>query len=66
VLLRGGGRLDVFPPADIGVSGRLGRMPSSASSFERVLERFGDRRGYVYFCLLGGALFERGLIHAAP
>ena len=66
VLLRGLGRLDVFPPADVGVLRRLGRMPSSASSFERVLERFDDLRGYIYFCLLGGALLERGLIHAAP
>ncbi len=65
VLLRGLGRLDVFPPGDVGVLGRLGRMTSSASSFERVLERCGDLRGYIYFCLLGGALLERGLIHAA-
>jgi hypothetical protein len=41
-------------------------MAEQRSSFERVLERFGDLRGYMYFCLLGSALLERGLIDAAP
>jgi len=33
---------------------------------ERVVRRFGDHRGYLYFCSLGGALLANGLIHAAP
>ncbi len=68
VLLRGLGRLDVFPPGDVGVArglGKLMRLPPG-SSFERVAQRFGDHRGYLYFCSLGGLLLARGLIHAAP
>jgi DNA-3-methyladenine glycosylase II len=68
VLLRGLGRLDVFPAGDSGVARALGRLmhlPTPAS-FERVVRRFGDARGYLYFCALGGMLLGRGLIHAAP
>jgi DNA-3-methyladenine glycosylase II len=68
VLLRGLGRLDVFPPGDVGVARGLRtlmRLPPG-SSLDRVVERFGDRRGYLYFCSLGAALLARGLIHAAP
>jgi hypothetical protein len=36
------------------------------TSLERVVERFGDRRGYLYFYSLGAALLSRELIHAAP
>ncbi|HEX5059602.1 MAG TPA: AlkA N-terminal domain-containing protein [Kofleriaceae bacterium] len=62
VLLRGFGRLDVFPPGDVGVARNVGRI---ASSLAPIVERFGPIRGYLYFCLLGGALLERGLIKAA-
>jgi DNA-3-methyladenine glycosylase II len=68
VLLRGLGRLDVFPAGDVGVARGLGtllRLPPGAS-LNRVVERFGDLRGYLYFCSLGAALLARGLIHAAP
>ncbi len=68
VLLRGLGRLDVFPPGDVGAARGLStlmRLPPG-SSLHRVVERFGDRRGYLYFCSLGAALLTRGLIHAAP
>jgi DNA-3-methyladenine glycosylase II len=68
VLLRGLGRLDVFPPGDVGVARGLStlmRLPPGPS-LNRVIERFGDRRGYLYFCSLGAALLARGLIHAAP
>lgn len=68
VLLRGLGRLDVFPPGDVGAARRLqaliGLRPGA--SFGRVVERFGNHRGYLYFCALGGSLLARGLIHAAP
>ncbi|MFY4731261.1 DUF488 family protein [Nitrospira sp. BLG_2] len=68
VLLRGLGRLDVFPPGDVGVTrglGKLMRLPPGPS-LARVVQRFGDHRGYLYFSSLGGALLARGLIHAAP
>jgi DNA-3-methyladenine glycosylase II len=68
VLLRGLGRLDVFPPGDVGVArglSRLMRLPPGPS-LDRVVQRFGDRRGYLYLCSLGGALLDQGLIHAAP
>ncbi len=68
VLLRGFGRLDVFPPGDVGAARGLGRLLhlSDAETLEGAIERFGDRRGYLYFCALGGSLLEKGLIHPAP
>jgi hypothetical protein len=30
-----------------------------------VVERFGDYRGYLYFCGLGASLLAKGLIHPA-
>ncbi len=68
ILLRGMGRLDVFPPGDVGVARGLSallRLPSGRS-LEPTIERFGEHRGYLYFCSLGGALLGKGLIHAAP
>lgn len=68
VLLRGLGRLDVFPPGDVGAAGgieRIMRLPPGRS-LDRVIQGFGDQRGYLYFCSLGGSLLARGLIHAAP
>ena len=68
VLLRGLGRLDVFPPGDVGVVRGLGSLMhvEDGPSLDRVVERFGDQRGYLYFCSLGRSLLGRGLIHAAP
>lgn len=68
VLLRGLGRLDVFPPGDVGVVRGLGTVMQLAAGapFRRILERFGDHRGYLYFCSLGGQLLAKGTIHAAP
>lgn len=68
VLLRGMGRLDVFPPGDVGAARGLAtllRLPAGRTP-SAVIERFGDRRGYLYFCSLGNALLARGLIHPAP
>ena len=68
VLLRGLGRLDVFPPGDVGAERGLSALlqlePGVALS--RGVERFGKFRGYLYFFGLGGSLLRKGLIHAAP
>ena len=68
ILLRGLGRLDVFPPGDVGVARGLKRLLrlDPGPSLDRVVRRFGDHRGYLYFCSLGGSLLGKGLIHAAP
>ncbi len=68
VLLRGLGRLDVFPPGDVGAARRLGALMRlrSKGSLDRVVARFGDQRGYLYFCALGSSLLAGDLIHAAP
>jgi DNA-3-methyladenine glycosylase II len=68
VLLRGLGRLDVFPPGDVGAARGLGRLMrfEAGTSLDRIVRRFGDHRGYLYFCSLGGDLLAKGLIHAAP
>jgi len=69
LLLRGLGRLDVFPPGDVGVARGLRtllRLPARRS-LDRLVHRLGDRRGYLYFYALGAALLGRGLIQpAAP
>jgi 3-methyladenine DNA glycosylase/8-oxoguanine DNA glycosylase len=54
ILLRGFRRLDVFPPSDSGAEGTLLallRLRSKASLY-RFIDRFGDLRGYLYFCAL--------------
>jgi 3-methyladenine DNA glycosylase/8-oxoguanine DNA glycosylase len=64
ILLRGLGRLDVFPPGDAGVARGLGSLlglPPGAAR-QRVVERFGAVRGYLYFVSLGAALLRKGLI----
>jgi DNA-3-methyladenine glycosylase II len=68
VLLRGLGRLNVFPPGDVGVARGLGRLMrlEPGPSMDRLIHRFGDQRGYLYFCSLGGSLLAKDLIHAAP
>ena len=68
VLLRGLGRLDVFPSGDVGAERGLRTLlrAGARTSLKRIVERFGDRRGYLYFCALGGSLLARGLIRPAP
>lgn len=68
VLLRGLGRLEVFPPGDVGAARGLRTLMRlrSGAPLERIIERFGACRGYLYFYALGGSLLSRGLIHAAP
>jgi DNA-3-methyladenine glycosylase II len=67
VLLRGFGRIDVFPPGDVGAAHGLSELLRlrKRESLARVLESFGDRRGYIYFFALGESLLRKGLIHAA-
>lgn len=68
VLLRGLGRLDVFPPGDAGAARGLNRLLGRApgAPIERVVERFGAQRGYLYLHILGASLLANGLIRAAP
>jgi DNA-3-methyladenine glycosylase II len=68
VLLRGLGRMDVFPPGDVGATRRLITLMRlrSEASLRRVIEASGDQRGYLYFCALGGSLLGMDLIQAAP
>ena len=67
VLLRGFGRLDVFPPGDVGAARGLRALLSieRAAPLDRIIERFGDLRGYLYFCAMGASLMKKGFIHAA-
>ena len=67
VLLRGFGRLEVFPPGDSGAQRGLNALLNlpTPESLTDVVQRFGDYRGYLYFCGLGGSLLAKGLIHAA-
>jgi DNA-3-methyladenine glycosylase II len=64
VLLRGLGRLDVFPPGDVGAVAGLRALMHlrSEAPLHRIIERFGDYRGYLYFYALGGRLRAKGLI----
>jgi DNA-3-methyladenine glycosylase II len=67
VLLRGLGRLDMFPPGDVGAARSLRALMrlGPSSPLEPVIERFGRHRGYLYFCALGASLLAKGLIHPA-
>ncbi|NUO53087.1 MAG: DUF488 family protein [Polyangiaceae bacterium] len=64
ILLRGLGRLEVFPEGDVGVLRGLAGLThlQPRPALDRVIRGFGDRRGYLYFCSLGSALLARGLI----
>jgi DNA-3-methyladenine glycosylase II len=68
ILLRGFGRLDVFPPGDVGAARGLSALLRlrSRASLDRVIDRFGEYQGYLYFFGLGGDLLKKRLIHGAP
>lgn len=68
ILLRGLRRLDVFPPTDTGAESSLVALMRlrSPAALGRIIERFGDYRGYLYFYGLASRLLAAGLIHAAP
>ncbi len=68
-LLRGLGRLDVFPPGDAGAQkglARLLQLDQTGESLDEVAGLFGRFRGYLYFQSLAANLLEKGLIHPAP
>lgn len=67
VLLRGLGRLDVFPAGDVGAARGLQELTKlKPRALERFVKGFGERRGYLYFCALGASLLSKGYIHPAP
>ena len=68
VLLRGLRRLDVFPQADTGAEGSLAKLLRlrSRASLARIVEGFGEYRGYLYFYGLASRLLAAELIHPAP
>jgi 3-methyladenine DNA glycosylase/8-oxoguanine DNA glycosylase len=66
ILLRGFGRLDVFPPGDVGARRTLARLlgrstPLSAQEEAALLERLGPYRGLLYFF---GLAWSRGMASA--
>ncbi|HVY62809.1 MAG TPA: AlkA N-terminal domain-containing protein [Planctomycetota bacterium] len=67
ILLRGFGRTDVFPAGDVGVARGLSALLGvpKGPRLDAAVERFGARRGHLYFCSLGAQLLERGLIAPA-
>jgi hypothetical protein len=65
VLLRGLGRMDVFPAGDVGVQRGLRRLLGAGASLAPLVERLGDRRGYLHFYSLGAQLLGLGLIRPA-
>jgi len=64
VLLRGLGRLDVFPAGDVGAQRGLGELIGERAPLQQVIERAGARRGYLYFYALANGLQKRGLLRA--
>lgn len=68
VLLRGLGRIDVFPQGDAGAERglRLLRGLAPRAPLGDVIDGFGRYRGFLYFLLLGSSLLRKGYIHAAP
>lgn len=60
ILLRGLGRLDVFPPKDSGVAANLRRLTDDATEMGALLEKLGEQRGLLYFYLLLARLDQQG------
>ncbi|MGA9018504.1 MAG: hypothetical protein WB438_06195 [Candidatus Cybelea sp.] len=60
VLLRGLGRLDVFPMNDSGVAGGLAFVGASPPELKNVLDALGSQRGMLYYHLLLARLEARG------
>lgn len=63
ILLRGLGRLDVFPPNDTSVASNIALVSGSAAfDAPRVVAALGEQRGMLYFYLLLARLEARGEI----
>lgn len=62
ILLRGLGRVDVFPGGDSGVAASLSLVTKRRIDSARLVERLGSQRGMLYFCLLLARLEARGEI----
>lgn len=60
ILLRGLGRLDVFPSNDSGVAANLALVAGDDVNAGPVVERLGSQCGMLYFCLLLARLEARG------
>lgn len=61
ILLRGFGRLDVFPPGDSGAAQSIKLLSGdSSTSLDEVLASLGDMRGMLYFHFLLGRLRHIG------
>jgi len=60
ILLRGLGRLDVFPMNDSGVAGGVAFAGGSLPELESVLDALGSQRGMLYYHLLLARLEARG------
>jgi DNA-3-methyladenine glycosylase II len=65
ILLRGLGRVDVFPGKDTGVAANATFVAGRPVNVERLVERLGPQRGMLYFCLLLARLDARGEIGRA-
>lgn len=67
ILLRGFGRLDVFPMGDTGVAQNIKRLSGDPRvCLDDVLLALGDMQGMLYFHLLLGKLRSRPVFSAAP
>jgi DNA-3-methyladenine glycosylase II len=62
LLLRGLGRMEIFPPGDVGAQRGLRALLGAESRIPAVLEALGDRRGHLYFFALGASLLSRGIL----
>lgn len=65
ILLRGLGRLDVFPGDDSGVAANLALVTGELMDIGPALATLGSQRGMLYFCLLLARLGARGEIGRA-
>jgi DNA-3-methyladenine glycosylase II len=70
VMLRGFGRLSVFPAGDSGADRALRTFfvlteAEAPTRIAALLAHLGDQRGYLYFCMLGWRLLRQGIINPA-
>jgi DNA-3-methyladenine glycosylase II len=65
ILLRGLGRLDVFPGNDSSVAANLALVAGERVAPGPIVESLGSQRGMLYFCLLLARLEARGEIGRA-